>query len=587
MGFRVALVKSEQGFAPQALISSLGDEAVIVAAEHVLHSDPVSENEGESGEWLALSQLPIAQSLPQVLEGLRREGIDYLKHCLGHFCGAYADGKGQLWVFRDQFNSTKLYFQQRSDGLFISSDWQDPWLEYLATIDSRGLDEYLRYRTHPESLSLFEQLKSLPAYSYFAIRSASQVSLQATGLQACLDVPRSAQFSDLQLKQQIRDQVLAQYQQAKQQYAEAAVLLSGGVDSFLLCALATQVFDKVVAYTPYWLEGQNPELERAKAFAKHLGMEHVLVEFDANAIDATMRRMVGQLGLPLRNFSSVVLDQLLEEVGKHHQLVVYGEYADSLFGSNIARERLLSYAQQQWLQKLPQWSLSPLKVLAPSLHQRVMRQRNRDLSELYQSIYFTVDMQRYTTLCEHLGLPAPGLWNSIDFAAPSSHQDCLYHCQLVSLFIGIYHHMVEIEASAQHAGVAILSPFGNQAMYELSTRLSAPQLFGPAGYSVLKNLKGLHATAVKPLLRELACDYAPRELIYAKKYAFDVPFAKWLAGPLAGPVAQLSKLGWLSDPLTPPYSKQDCELLWTLLCLDIQLQAKGWTNLRSARDVKG
>ncbi len=74
---------------------------------------------------------------------------------------------------------------------------------------------------------------------------------------------------------------------------EHRILLSGGVDSSLLALKAKQAgFRNCVALTARW-PGENPELELAIAIAKHIGIEHHVVDVDESKFERSCRGSCG------------------------------------------------------------------------------------------------------------------------------------------------------------------------------------------------------------------------------------------------------------------------------------------------------
>ena len=55
------------------------------------------------------------------------------------------------------------------------------------------------------------------------------------------------------------------------------VLLSGGVDSSILAGVAKEELPRVIGYTAQIQGFENPELDRARAVAKALGIEHRII----------------------------------------------------------------------------------------------------------------------------------------------------------------------------------------------------------------------------------------------------------------------------------------------------------------------
>jgi asparagine synthetase B (glutamine-hydrolysing) len=82
----------------------------------------------------------------------------------------------------------------------------------------------------------------------------------------------------------------------------------------------------------------------------------------------------------------------------------------------------------------------------------------------------------------------------------------------------------------------------------------------------------------KPLLKDLAIRYFPREWIYAPKFGFPAPLPGWLRGPLAPWVAALSqeravRRGIYNQALIAKLDPdRDGDVLWTVAALEMFLR---------------
>ncbi|WP_169727252.1 asparagine synthetase B family protein [Aliagarivorans marinus] len=541
------------------------------------------------GRWIALSQLPIDCDCEDLLKQFAAKGIQCIEDQLGNYCGVYSEPDRGLTVFRDVCSSSKLYYQDCGRYSLISSNWRDPLFTYGGQVSKPGLDACLLYRVQPCEHTLLTNLSGLAVDSCLCICPEGKFQQRSLNRYQPLRRPHASSYSDQQLKDEIKQNILLQYQRAYTQHKEVAVLLSGGVDSFLLCALAQQVFDRVLAYTPYWKEGSNPELERAKQLAAAIGVEQRLVEFDPVSVPEVLSRLVNTTGGAVRNFSSIVLDTCIQRLASEHGLVVYGEYADTLFGSNTIRRCLIDSRYTRILNWLIPNAVTPLIRRIGGKFRVAMDLRESSPLQKGLNLFACSDYQGFSELLQRLGLGHGEPTNVFAWSEPMDEQMQFYRCQEMALSLDVYQHMVEIESSASHWGVKVLTPFSNQEMLQLSSKLSYVQYFGRSELSVFKNFRRDTSLEVKPLLRELACEFCSPSLIYARKYGFNVPFSRWLAEPLAESVAKLVEQGWLSERVSSPYSEHDCERLWTLLCLNIQFQAMGWlgVNIESNRDTKG
>jgi hypothetical protein len=114
-------------------------------------------------------------------------------------------------------------------------------------------------------------------------------------------------------------------------------------------------------------------------------------------------------------------------------------------------------------------------------------------------------------------------------------------------------HFRETELSATAFGKRLFSPFMSEPVIDIAKTLTLEQYYGDA--------------YVKPILRELACEYYDRSLIYREKHGFDVPHLAWLQGPLAHLVEAAREERDLFDGslLRDLDVTEHCSLFWSLI----------------------
>lgn len=140
---------------------------------------------------------------------------------------------------------------------------------------------------------------------------------------------------------------------------EVAFLLSGGVDSSILVALASQdIGRKIWAFTASFPGSDLDERIFAESVARHYDCEHEVVEMrDARAIDS-LPEIVWHLDEPLLDYSAVPVYHLFKEIRRKTSIVISGDGPDHLFGryyplaAKICVSNKLGFANRL-LEKIP------------------------------------------------------------------------------------------------------------------------------------------------------------------------------------------------------------------------------------------
>jgi asparagine synthetase B (glutamine-hydrolysing) len=115
-----------------------------------------------------------------------------------------------------------------------------------------------------------------------------------------LEYQPSSKVTDENSVIQATSEALDQYlSRVRRNHSHIAVLFSGGVDSSLLIAKARDHnFDRVIAVTAGFPGRANPEAERATAIAKHLGVEHRVIDVPDEFVANAPPRIVADLERP-------------------------------------------------------------------------------------------------------------------------------------------------------------------------------------------------------------------------------------------------------------------------------------------------
>ena len=492
------------------------------------------------GKRIYLSGYVIGATPLQLLKDLDETG-EVLNRLDGHFSGVLITPHGEVILFCDRFGAKSWYFHQTANQIKCSTSWQSlP----SAAWQKEGVLECVHFRWLSGHFTLFDKVHKLPPYHLGLIKNSqcqtvqfSQYPKQNTNLS--LDIEQAKNITREYLKQS--------FTRAESDNKSAAVLLSGGVDSAILAALATEHYDQVVAYTPVFTSGENPELETAKVFADTLKIEHKLIEIDEDKLVSDFEHLIAMQGAPLRHYSSLVVHALLRQVQEEY--VLYGEAADTLFGSNAVKRVEIHH---NWKQQA-QWIPSQLLSLAGKLFPRA-----KIMQELKQqtdaSLLLNMTRLRYSPQANHiidkiaqyqeLGLEP---WHPVHMACEG---DMAHKAKQVAFTVEVPQHFKEIELSAETFGKKIISPFQQAQLQSLSASLSPALYFGEE--------------YVKPILRELACETFPRERIYQRKWGFPVPALNWLKGPFHAKVEALTQA---IPELKNLSLEEDFEAFWLLLNL--------------------
>lgn len=466
---------------------------------------------GSNPGTLYYTRLPANMSEEAVIAKIASKDWDFVSTAEYNFLAVFVpENRNDLTLVRDRFGSQRVLIRESAENILVTTD---PWAVRHDQTRWRPLG--LRYALISRIITeeaLEEDVSVLPLLHGITYDEKNGLSLIETGSDKLGIKEGGDGSSDAELIESIKDSIYESYRSINPQ-EPVAVLLSGGVDSFILAATACQVFDNIKAYTPTWEKGDNPELERAIVFGKKLGLEHHIVTITPNEFKSSFFDVIDTNGVPNRNYSSLVLHALFKRIPEDN--ILYGEYADTMFGSFPVKAGMMDGKYASIVRFIPDYFIpSRLKSICYAIKSHGLGQLIEIPSITEQFIENTLD-----------SIGVDDKKNTIDnqkkaFTRVSGTE--------FNLKTDCSQHMLEIETSALLLGKKIITPFYNQRMVALSNRLSNRQMFGPSELSIRKNFRKDTSRQVKPLLKQLACQFIEPEAIYLDKLGFPIPFPVWI-----------------------------------------------------------
>lgn len=309
------------------------------------------------------------------------------------------------------------------------------------------------------------------------------------------------------------------------------ILLSGGVDSSLLSAVAARHGAVRTLTVQIMSPPLMPELDHAKAVAAHLGLPNEVVEFSATDFRAQLVDTVFAQGTPVLLENGLALNKLARDGHiAPGQRFLDGEGADALFAGSTSLFRY-DYA----LLKLASVSFSPPGAWAGRLG--YLRRSAERLGittwapwEPY-GLHEILGSGRLGT--EHLQAQLLERYGFID--DPVERSMCAL--MLGEFFMALRPCFHRLEAAGRVAGADVCLPFLTEDLMRFAFNL-------PLRYK-LHTGRLLKMPETKWLLKRIAAKHVPPRVVYRPKDGFEVPGAQWLGDWPAAWIAD----SWLAEHL--------------------------------------
>ena len=447
-------------------------------------------------------------------------GLGFAERLRGMFAVAIWDGRRRRLVLaRDRYGIKPLYYRHVGDELRFASE-----LRALprGEIDLDALEAFLAFNSIPAPYSIFRDVRKLPAGEVL-VWEDGEVSLDryARPGPAAAGELRDGDEAELveELRARLRDSVRAHLLSD----VPVGVLLSGGVDSAALAALAAQETPEPVhTFTIGFAERSFDERADARLVAERYGTEHheLLVRPEPELL---LRSLADAFDEPFADSSALPTYLVSQLAAEHVKVALSGEGGDELFGgyytyvADLTADRLapLARAVRPLVEALP---ASTRKASLDYKAKRFVRaahlpplERHHGWKEIFSSdaraeltgrrtASDPVDVYR-ARYAETAGAPQLARLQDVDFGVYLV-DDLLVKTDRASM------------AHSLEARVPFLDPLVTTLAFALPTRLK---------------VRGL---AKKVLLRKAVEPLLPAEIVHGRKRGFSIPAAAWLRGEL-------------------------------------------------------
>ena len=331
----------------------------------------------------------------------------------------------------------------------------------------------------------------------------------------------------------------------KRLYADVPVgsLLSGGVDSSLVCWAISQLGGDVTAFTVGTPGDPADETTDATNTAQRLGVRHQVLELAADT-QSNIDEMVSAYGEPFACASALGMLRVSKAVRGSATVLLTGDGGDDVF---------LGYPEHRHL-----WMAQKLARSLPDFVANGWRS-NRDKVPHIGSLKRLSSFLNYSAgglgavACAHDGLPSyerHGMLGERLTGVSVRHRDIEWSNESGrnvlaefleydrgNRFVGEY--MTKVDGATMFHSLEARSPFLDQDLWEFASGLSFETR--------------LHGGRLKAVLRELARQKLGDRVAYGRKRGFTIPVQRWLVGRWRNAMTEalqtsmLDREGWINS----------------------------------------
>jgi asparagine synthase (glutamine-hydrolysing) len=266
----------------------------------------------------------------EVLVHLYEEhGDAFAERLRGMFAVALWDARRQRLVLaRDRFGIKPLYYRLGADALEFASE-----LRALprGEIDFDALEAFLAFNSVPGPYTIFREVKKLPA-GYVLVWEDGEARISRFARPAPIAAADVRQDDDRELAEELRARLRDSVRAHLIADVPVGVLLSGGVDSSVLAALAAQESSEPVhTFSIGFEERSFDELDDARTVAQRYSTRHeeLVLRPDAALLLPVLAEVFDE---PFADSSALPTYLVSQLAASHVKVALSGEGGDELFG---------------------------------------------------------------------------------------------------------------------------------------------------------------------------------------------------------------------------------------------------------------
>jgi asparagine synthase (glutamine-hydrolysing) len=271
----------------------------------------------------------------EVLVHLYEErGPAFVEELRGMFAIALWDaGRRRLVLARDRFGIKPLYYASAGGVLSFASELKalTRQAELPREVDLHAVEAFLAFNSIPAPLTIYRHVRKLPP-GHLLVWEGGEPRIERYARPAPPPADRLRQGSEAELAAELRDRLRDSVRAHLVADVPVGVLLSGGVDSSALAALASEeTAGQVSTFSIGFEERSFNELEQARLVARRHGTDHheLVVRPDAAEL---MTDLAWFFDEPFADSSALPTYLVSKLASEHVKVALSGEGGDELFG---------------------------------------------------------------------------------------------------------------------------------------------------------------------------------------------------------------------------------------------------------------
>lgn len=455
-----------------------------------------------------------------------RLGLDMLDDLEGMFAFAiYDDNSKEMYLGRDRAGKKPLYYYWDKSQFVFSSELNALNKHCSLEVDNEAILDYLEPTYFYKDSTPYKNVSALDGGSslIFDTKSDNITVNKWWDISSFYKSRSNDSFEEALNK---TDQYLraAIKRRVESSDLEVASFLSGGIDSGLVTAIASEYNKSLKTFTVAF-EGTFDESGLAEQVAKKYKTDHTTIHISFEELENDIEDIILQYGQPFFDTSCIPSYYVAREAKKHVTVVLNGDGADELFGGY---RRSIPFAKFDFFK-----ANNLVKSFFKGVHNLLPISNNKQSK--YNYIYRLTDLASkkglktylastydlYTGVEDIAFVKRPtNLKMKADFDRINAQGQSGLNKMLELDFIGPLFGdlLVKMDMATMHNSLEGRSPFLAKELLEYIPTIDESY-----------KIKG---TTTKYILRELSKKYLPQDIVGQPKRGFEIPLKDWVNGVL-------------------------------------------------------
>lgn len=472
-------------------------------------------------------------------EVVLRAFIEWGQSCVHKFIGMFAFAifareEKKVFLCRDRVGVKPLYYQHKDNNLIFGSELKSlinhPSFE--KNINKQAVNMYFQYRYIPAPHTIFENTHKLtPGHWLVYDIENNEIELQKYwDYFDYFNKSEIEQIDDEAYVQQGKELLRSSFDYRMVSDVPVGVFLSGGYDSSLVAGILAKDLGKDIStFTVGFKEKQYDESTYAKSVAKYLGTKHTEYLCSANEVVDVFKDFPKAFDEPFGDYSALPTMLLAKQVRKDVKVALSADGGDELFAGYKRHKKFLDYHQR--FSKIPKF-LNPLiiSLVEPfddahkgmeklaRVNKLLNALENPQPVNLYKNIIQGMTFDEASNILRHHVSDGATHFDDAELLSALTHPLNAAIAADYKTFL-VDDVLQKVDRATMYYHLEGREPFLDHRIAEWAAKLPVHLKYGAMG--------GKH------ILKVIAHDLIPKNLLDRPKLGFGIPINEWLSNELS------------------------------------------------------